>query len=335
MKKNNMSLLKAKSVNHYAILFTLFFLTGCFSKPPQPSVFKMQYSDGRLKTASLSHDGSFALTVDHQQVCVWSNKTKKKAYPCISDIEASSIELSGISYNNKYFFLSNRLSVFLYQLSNGHLVNQWSSGSNIINDIDIAENGQLLILGYRSGEASIINIISESFTTFKIHELDINSVSLTSNGNKAFTGSSDKYASLWDTASGKIISTYKHRTRVNYVDISSDGKIGVSLDAINDRFIWELSGGLKQSELSTNLKFLEFNHTAFSLDAEKMVSGSPNRKIHLWNTNSGDLIQSWVSHKHEERDRASVLAVSINSNKVSTITNDGMYEEFDIEASGS
>ena len=203
---------------------------------------------------------------------------------------------------------------------------------NIINDIDIDENGELLVLGYRSGAASIINNTQGSFNTFKIHELDINSVSISSDGTQAFTGSSDKHASLWDTESGKLIFTHKHRSRVNHVDIGADSGLALSLDAISDRFIWDLNSQTKQSELNTSLKFMEFNHTSFSIDGGKIVSGLPNRKIQLWDTSSGNLIQSWISHKHEDRDRASVLAVSINANQIATLTNDGMYEEFQVSA---
>lgn len=140
---------------------------------------------------------------------------------------------------------------------------------------------------------------------------------------------------MWNTKTGEIISLFKHRTRVNHVDISLNGKLAISLDAINDRFLWDLTNKTKRTELNTNLKFLEFNNTAFTSDTNLMLSGSPNRKLQLWRTSDGELIQEWIANKNENRDRASVLAVSINSNNVSTINSDGMYEEFNITASGS
>jgi len=315
----------------YFNLFIIALLTGCFSEPPKPSVFQKQYSSGIVKTASLSHDGNFALTVDNTETCVWNNKEKNKIYPCAINSKTSFIELSGISGNNDYYFTSNRLNISLYRISDGILINQWSSGTNIINDIAISENGLLLLLGYRNGSVSTIDVVDDVFTTYKIHDLDINSVSLTRDGMKAFTGSSDKKAILWNIKTGDIISTFKHRSRVNHVDISSTGEKAFSIDAINDRFIWDLHTKSEKIELNTSLKFLEFNDSMFTKDAEKFITGSPNRKIQLWNTTNGELLQQWESYKYESRNRASVLAVSINKNKVITITSDGMYEEFEIQ----
>ena len=79
------------------------------------------------------------------------------------------------------------------------------------------------------------------------------------------------------------------------------------------------------------MKFLEFNDTSFSTDGKYLLSGSPNRKIHLWNTSTGELIQQWISHKEEGRDRASVLAVSVRDDKVATISSDGVYELFEVD----
>lgn len=312
-------------------LFFLVFLTGCFSESPKPSVFKMNYNTGLVNTASLSHDGAFSVISNHSEICVWNNKERDKVYPCVSDSNASFVELSGISANNQYFYLSNRLSVSLYRLSDGKFVNQWTTDPNVINDIAISKDGLTMVLGYRNGEASTIDVVKNTLKTYKLHELDVNSVAVSGDGKLAFTGSSDKKAILWQTATGEVQSSLKHRSRVNHVDINEVGNLAISLDAIKDRFIWSVNDNKLQTELDTNLKFLEFNDTSFSVDGKYLLSGSPNRKIHLWNTSTGELIQQWISHKEEGRDRASVLAVSVRDDKVATISSDGVYELFEVD----
>lgn len=309
-------------------LFFLILLTGCFSEPPEPSIFKANYSGRLVNTATLSSDGVFALISNDKEICVWNNETRDKVYPCVSDSDAAFVELSGISANNQYFYLSNRLSVSLYRLADGKFINQWTTDPNVINDIAISRDGLVLILGYRNGETSTINVIKNTLKTYKLHELDVNSVGVSGDGKLAFTGSSDKKAILWETATGEVKFSLKHRSRVNHVDINEAGNLAISLDAIKDRFIWNVNDNEQQAELNTNLKFLEFNDTSFSKDGKYLLSGSPNRKIHLWNASTGELIQQWISHKEEGRDRASVLAVSINAGKVATISSDGVYEEF-------
>ena len=218
-------------------LFFLVFLTGCFSESPKPSVFKMSYNTGLVNTASLSEDGAFSVVSNHSEICVWNNKERDKVYPCVSDSNASFVELSGISANNQYFYLSNRLSVSLYRLSDGKFVNQWTTDPNVINDIAISRDGMVLILGYRNGETSTIDVVKNTLKTYKLHELDVNSVAVSGDGKLAFTGSSDKKAILWKTASGEVQSSLKHRSRVNHVDINEAGNLAISLDAIKDRFI--------------------------------------------------------------------------------------------------
>lgn len=313
----------------FSLLF-LVFLTGCFSEPPEPSVFKANYSGGLVNTAALSNDGTFALISNDNEICVWNNEKRDKVYPCVSDSNAAFVELSGVSANNQYFYLSNRLSVSLYRLSDGKFINQWTTDPNVINDIAISRDGSVLVLGYRNGEASMIDVAQNQLSTYKVHELDVNSVGVSGDGKLAFTGSSDKRAILWNTYTGEVVSSFKHKSRVNHVDINDAGNLAISIDAIKDRFIWDLSSKDEQVELDTNLKFLEFNDSSFIDSKAYLLTGSPNRKIHMWSTTTGELIKQWVSHKEESRDRASVLAVSFNGKQVATITSDGVFELFDI-----
>ena len=311
-------------------LFFFILLTGCFSEPPESSVFKANYSGGLVNTAALSSDGAFALISNDREICVWNNEKRAKVYPCVSDSDAAFVELSGISANNQYFYLSNRLSVGLYRLSDGKFINQWVTEPNVINDIAISENGMKMVLGYRNGEVSTIDVASSTFKTYELHQLDVNSVSISGNGELAFTGSSDKYATLWKTESGEVVTSFKHKSRVNHVDINAAGILAISLDAIKDRFIWNLDAQDEKVALDTNLKFLEFNDSAFAKHERYILTGSPNRKVHLWHSATGDLVQEWISHKEESRDRASVLAVAILQNKIATISSDGVYEEYNL-----
>jgi len=312
----------------YFFILCTFLFTGCFSEPPEPSNFKINYSQSIVNTAALSSDGAYALTSNLEKICVWDNNKRDTVYPCVSDSDAGFVELSGISANNQYFYLSNRLSVSLYRLSDGQFINQWVTEPNVINDIAISGNGMKMILGYRNGQVSTIDVANNTFKTYKLHQLDVNSVSVSGDGKLAFTGSSDKYATVWKTESGEVVSSFKHRSRVNHVDINNAGNLAISIDAIKDRFIWHLANKSEQIELDTSLKFLEFNDSSFSTNSSYILTGSPNRKIHLWNTLSGELVQQWVSHKEEGRDRASVLAVSFYSDKISTISSDGIYESY-------
>jgi len=317
-------------------LSLLFFLSGCFSEPPTTSVFQQGYTQSTAQAAAISADGRFSVVADDKEVCVWSNADKSKLYPCIDGQAAEYVELVGITANNRYFYTSNRVSVSLYNLRNAQLKKVWLTDTKIINDIAVSADGNVLVLGYRTGHSEVINMTANSSVIYPIHALDINRVSVSANGELAFSGSSDKFAKLWRTDTGEIITSHKHRSRVNFVDIKHDAKQGVTLDAINQRYLMSFVGKNKdeatiEAELNTRVKFIEFNDSKFSNSKPQLLTASPRQKIQLWHTQTGELLQEWQSFKDQNKKRASVLAVGFYNNRINAITSDGVYEEFVIK----
>lgn len=290
-----------------------------------------RYAQTTVNAAAISNDGMLSLIAEPKKICLWDNQQQKKLMSCIIGSQAEHIELVGISSSKQYFYTSNQMNVRLYRLlpnSQKQLVNEWYADNHIINDIAISANGDTLLLGYRNGQVNVINSLTGEKKIFPQHRLDVNAVALSEDGKLAFTGSSDKTAILWRTTNGDSLSTYSHRTRVNHVDISADGDLGFSIDSINDRAFWQLNNKSEPelSELQTSLKFLEINHSTFSVDKRYFLTGSPKQKIMLWRVSDGELIGQWQSAKI---GRSSVLQVAfISPNTVAIITSDGNYQEF-------
>ncbi|WP_206486212.1 hypothetical protein [Thalassotalea sp. G2M2-11] len=321
--------------NRIAYLLLSTFLIACSDTQVQSSnaTLEQHYSQVSLKAADISDNGRFTLLSDNAQVCLWNNNKNKLQYPCLNSLDAQMIELLGISSSNKYFYTSNRVNVHLYDLHSGRLVTVWSAGDNIINDIAMSANESKLIFGFRSGQASIVSVLDNQIATFKPHRLDINSVAISDEGDKAFTGSSDKTAVLWQTNTGKAIHRFEHQTRVNHVTMSDDASLGFTLDAIRDRSFWLLKIGAPFAELKNNIKFIEFNDAQFSDSKKWLASASPKQKIQLWQTKTGELLGQWQAFKPADSIRASVIAIEfINHNTLATVTSDGVYQTWPIQA---
>jgi WD40 repeat protein len=311
------------------IISCIFLLISCSDNNVQTALANKQqfYSEQLIKAADISDDGQYSLLSDNKQICLWDNTLNKKKYECINGLESQLIELLGISKNNKYFYTSNRVNIHLYNLATGQLITVWTAGDNIINDIAMSDNESTLVFGFRSGQASIVSVHSNNVTTFTPHRLDINSVSISADGTKAFTGSSDKTAVLWDTQNGKALQTFKHSTRVNHVAMSNDAKVAFTLDAIKDRFFWLLKIGKKFSELSSNIKFIEFNDSVIANNNKWLLSASPKQKLQLWQVKDGKLLGEWQAFKHEDKFRSSVISIKlINKKVIATINSDGVFE---------
>ena len=306
-------------------------IAGCSQQEvySSKSLLALSHSDNIIKASALSSDGKFNLIADGTSVCLWQGMKKKSPLHCIKGNAAQHIELLDISKNNKFYLISNQVSVRLYSLKNHQVLGEWQVEGNIINDIDISERGDKILLGFRSGKASIIDVRSNQVSTFEKHRLDINSVSLSDDGELAFTGSSDKKALLWHTSSGDNVHEFIHRSRVNHVSLSADGKIGFTLDAINDRNFWDLSMGESIAELDTKLRFFEFNDSSFSSDNSLLLTGSPKQVIKLWRVSDGVLIAEWQSEM--TLGRSSVLGVAYyGKDKIVTSNSDGLFEQWQL-----
>ncbi len=309
------------------VLFAFLTLLGCGQTELHTSkaISQTPLSTEIVKAAALSGDGKYSIIADLAAVCVWNNQTKKIVHECLTGPEKDFIEIVKISKDNKHYITSNKVVVRLYSLTDGKFIGEWQLADNIINDIAVSQNASVILLGFRSGKASIIKPFSNEVNTYQKHRLDINKVSLSDDGQYAFTGSSDKTATLWQSQTGESLHTFTHKSRVNHVSISADAELAFSIDAINDRKFWNVETGELIGELDTHLRFFEFNSSEFSADKSLFLTGSPKRKLQLWRIADGELIAAWQTH--QQRIRSSVLAVAfIEGNKVLSTTSDGMLE---------
>ena len=287
----------------------------------------ISHSPDIIIASALSVDGQFNLVANGQTVCLWKNHQTKLPVHCLEGDDARFIELLDISENNQFYLTSNQVTVRLYSLPTNQQLGEWGVEGHIINDIDISANGKKILLGFRTGKASIIDVKHNKIALFDKHRLDINSVSLSYDGTTAFTGSSDKTAMLWQTESGINIQEFKHGSRVNHVSLSKNGKVGFTLDAIKDRTFWDLSNGKIVSKLNTHLRFFEFNDSKFSPDNSLLLTGSPKQVIKLWRVADGALIAQWQSQV--TKGRASVLSVAYQGdNHIISTNSDGLFEQW-------
>ncbi|MCQ8878877.1 hypothetical protein NQT69_12765 [Pseudoalteromonas shioyasakiensis] len=303
-------------------------LQGCFGEPvfEAESLSSFRHTDEIVLSAAMTEDGAMSLVAEQGKVCLWDNKTNKVKFSCFTGDNAKHIELMGFSKDKTQYYISNRTSVLLFSATTGQLVGSWATGRNIARDIAISADAGILLLGYRSGEAQIINTKTSSATLFPIHRLDINSVALSDDGKTALTGSSDKFAYLWNTEDGVIKQRFKLTTRINHVAMNSTASLGFAIDSVDDRVFLDLKTGEQQAELDIMANFMEFNDSLFINDDKWFLTGSPKRTLHLWRVADGQHLGEYKAEKL--RLRSSILAIAYNkkSNHLLSETSDGVLE---------
>ena len=129
-------------------------LVGCRGEVfTAPASSEFAHSNELLSATALTEDASHAL-VATQSGCVWDNQLKARLYDCITGQGAEHVELVA---NKSRFFISNRLSVTLYDTRTGRSIGTWLTGQEIARDIAISAVGDTLVIAYRSGKAEVIN----------------------------------------------------------------------------------------------------------------------------------------------------------------------------------
>lgn len=294
-----------------------------FESPP---ISQFQHTDETVESAAVSSDGQLSVVSEHGKVCVWDNTNNTLIFECITGDDANYVELVGLSDDKTTFYISNRMAIHVFSVQTGQLIGSWSTGQNIARDIAISADGHLLLVGYRTGEADVINTQTKHNTVFKIHRLDINSVALSADGGTALSGSSDKHAYLWSTANGKILQEYKLATRVNHVSMNEQGSIGFAIDSVDDRIFLDLKSGEELAELNIFANFIEFNDSQFINNDKWFLTGSPKSKIYLWQVASGTLLAEYGAA--EKGQRSSILAVGFDevSQRIFTHNSNGTLE---------
>lgn len=324
-----MDLKKMKNIVSIALLSLL---AGCFNggEPHSQASKTLVLTDQIVKAADISDDGKYSLISDNKQVCLWDNIQEKQNY-CITTPDAQLIELLGFYSTGRYFYTSNRVNVHVYRVDTGRLMSVWSAGDNIINDIAVSDDERVLVFGFRTGQASVVQTFGKTVNTYTPHRLDINSVSISADGQWILTGSSDKNATLWHSSNGDIKREIKQTTRLNFVAMSKDAKSAFTLDAVKDRNFWQLDQQEPVAELQDMVNFMEVNQASFSKDNKRLLTGSPKQKLQLWDTTTGERIAFWLTDRAPDRMRSSVLAVSyLTKNKVASLTSDGIYQEWSV-----
>jgi len=324
----------SKLLKSLSCAFTLS-LVGCGGGEVFTAPASSEFAHGNelLSATALTEDASHALVATQSEVCVWDNQLKARLYDCITGQGAEHIELAGFSANKSRFFISNRLSVTLYDTRTGRSIGTWLTGQEIARDIAISALGDTLVIAYRSGKAEVINTRTGDTKRFDIHRLDINSVALSADGQWAFTGSSDKYVKLWSTSDGSTRFEERLATRVNHVTLNKSASLGFAIDSVDDRVFFDLANKKELSEVASYSNFIEFTASQFVNQDKWLLTGSPKMKMRLYRVADGELIAEYEAK--QQRQRTSVLSVAYDGKQLYSETSDGLLQAWPYKANKS
>ena len=285
-----------RTISHsMLILIVSALLNGCLFSDNDDQRWIIE-EDGSTAFA-LSRDGRFALLYSkNRQLLLWDLKENKElAELGKQDPEGNTVSHIRISDNGRYAITATQQNFAVWDLTWTQAKGLWSISDGIIRDVDIASNGEQILLGLSNGKAIYVNLVTGRRMEFLAHREKVNSVALSANGRFALSGGNDYKAYLWDTSSGRALYMFEHEARINRVALQRDGKLALTSDGANDAYVWDLSNGEKISSLKSFSRQLIFTAARFSDSGKMLVTGTPSGRLYLWDTLTGKKIQGWES----------------------------------------
>jgi WD40 repeat protein len=295
-------------IHSLSLIIVILMLNGCF------------FSQGHDQKWEIEPKGSSAFALNSQGTVafLYSNEKQLMLWDLLNDqplVEMGKQDPDGnkvynirLSENGLYAISATQQNFAIWDLTWGQAQGLWSISDGAIRDVDIANNGEHVLLGLTNGKAIYINVATGRRMEFLAHREKVNTVAISPNGRYALSGGNDYIAYLWDTQTGLAMHRFEHENRVNRVALQRDGKLAFTSDGGSDSFIWDLTNGEKVSDLSTIVRQQVYSAARFSASGDRLITGTPSSKVMLWDSYSGKKLQSWeVEPLKESRPPAAVV----------------------------
>ena len=269
-------------------------IASCGRSISTPDQALVHSADGAL-AADISADGKLAVVSSVELgIKIYDLETNTGLYEWHHQGDGRNLVTNiHIAADTSHVVTSDREAFALWSVGSGEPVGFWRIDESAIRDIAVSNNGRGILVGRSSGKTMFFEPGSGRRLEFLGHQEKINSVDISPNGRFALTGGNGYVAYLWSTDNGQIIHTFTHPQRVTKVALDDSGRYAFTADGTNNAKIWNVQTGELISQLDIFVRQQIFTDAVFSADGKWLLTGSPSRRINLWDVATGLEVQEW------------------------------------------
>ena len=321
-------------------LFRTFFIVFCClsaiacSDEKQQAVASYEHAAQGAFSSALSHDGKYSLvsSINHG-VALWDNQQQALKYQWFQQQAQDSLVYAvAIAFDNSVTVTAEKTTFAVWDIATGENKGYYKIQKSSLRDIAISNQGRSVLYGRSDGVVVFINLETGRRIEFLGHQEKVNTVDLAPNGRYALSGSNDYVAYFWDTRTGQVIHRFNHPTRVTQVTLDPQGRYAFTADSMAQANVWKLTTGDLVSKLKYIARQKIFTAVRFNDQGDLLATGSPNKRIDLWQISSGEKIQTWqVTPREGSKPKSAVvLDVTFTDNGRSLLTesSSGIAERF-------
>ena len=318
-----------------ALTCLLFVLSACGGGSHTP-LESWRHADEGVYAANISSDSSISVVSSIANgIVVWDLKNNEKLYEWHHQGEGNNLVANiHIAFDSSFVVTSDREAFALWSLSTGEPEGFWRIDESSIRDIAVSNQGQGILVGRGNGKVMYFEPLTGRRLEFLGHTEKVNSIDISPNGHYALSGGNDYVAYLWDTRSGQVIHKFNHPSRVTKVALDDQGRYAFTADSQRQARVWDLVSGEEVSALRYTARQRIFSTVVFSADGKYLLSGSPSKRINLWNVADGSELNEWkVSPRVGSQPQTAVVyAVGFwQDNKIISESSSGLAEIWPIE----
>lgn len=294
-------------------------------------------SDSGVYAADISNSGDFAvISRVNSDISVWSIAQDKRLFSWRHQEEGRNIvDNIHISADETHVVTADSENFALWDSNSGDPVGFWRIDEPTIRDIAVSNNGRGILIGKANGKVLFFEPGTGRSLEFLGHEEKVNTVDISPNGKYALSGSNDYKAYLWSTDTGQIIHVFNHANRVTKVVIDDQARFLFTSDSQSDSQIWDAQTGKAISQLHFIERQWVFTSAKFSKDGKYLLTGSPSKRLALWDLKTGENVKQWrvAPSDGPAPQSAVVYGIGFVGNEVLSISSSGNLEHWHLSDS--
>lgn len=260
------------------------------SIPDGAILAKLKDYTGTVNSAAFSPNGKQVITSGNDgKLRIWDSATGQQ----LSLFDApDAITAAFFDSSENLIFALAKQSVTVWEASSHGKLHEFPHYAESLSANAIDHQGQRIITTGADNEAHVTTIIRSAQSTF-LHGHAVTGLAarFTSDGKYAITDGSNGTARLWRLTGLQELSRWQKLDRAVGAITTMSGQVNVLATRSNTAWIVDNTTGKDQLVLTGHNS--DITAAAFSSDGSRLVTGSQNGALILWDTAAGKSLHSW------------------------------------------